>query len=265
MLTPWRKYYRSENNSSSNAYIKNLNYYSHILLQHLRALFPYSVTMITITIDWGAWTGKWTTALWVAKQLGYKYIDTWAMYRWVALEVLEKSLDPNSERQIVACASNLKFSYEYTSVTDTFDLLINWINKEKQIRDPKVASIVHIIAQYPQVRELLVSQQQSLWNKWWVVFDGRDCGTVIAPNAKLKIHLICDLEVRAKRRQEQYLSQWKQIDIESIKKDLYERDQKDLYGPDATNFIAPDAIELDTTYLSIDQQIAEIVRLSRRI
>lgn len=221
--------------------------------------------MITITIDWGAWTWKWTTAKWVAKALWYSYIDTGAMYRWVALAVLEMNIDPTNEHEVVSIAQWLTFSYIYAIETDNFDILINWINKEKEVRAQAVADIVSITSQYHWVRSHLVKQQQQLWVKWWVVFDGRDWWSIIAPHAELKIHLLCDLEVRAHRRQEQYIRQWKKISLEHIKKNLYERDQKDLYGPNATSKIAIDAIELDTTNLSIEQQIDTILLLFKNI
>jgi cytidylate kinase len=217
--------------------------------------------MITITIDWGAWTWKGTTAKWVAKVLWYSYIDTWAMYRWVALQVLEDWSDPKNESAVVSSAKKLQFWFIYNSDTDNFDLLINSINKEQEIRTQPVADIVSIVAQYPDVRAHLISQQQALWNAWWVIFDGRDCWTIIAPKAELKIHLVCDLDVRVKRRQEQYSSQGKEVAIETIKKNLHERDQKDLYGPNATSSIATNAIDLDTTHLSVEEQINEIIKI----
>jgi cytidylate kinase len=215
--------------------------------------------MITITIDGWAWTWKWTTAKWVAKALGYQYIDTWAMYRWIALQTLKDWHDPANESQVVQSTKKLQFSYEYNTITDNFDLLINEVNSESKIRTPEVSAICHITAQYPEARKHLIQQQQELGKQWGAVFDGRDGWTVIAPHAELKVHLICDLQVRAFRRQEQYKLQWKSVDLEEIKKNLYERDQKDLYGPNATNSIAHNARELDTTTMTIDQQIQKIV------
>lgn len=221
--------------------------------------------MITITIDGWAWTWKWTTAKWVAKALGYQYIDTWAMYRWVTLQTLTDWHDPTNESQVIMSARKLQFTYEYNTTTDNFDILINGVNREIEIRTPEVSSACHITAQYPEVRKHLISQQKNLGKSWGVVFDGRDGWTVIAPHAQLKIHLVCDLHTRAQRRQEQYKLQWKNIDLEEIKKNLYERDQKDLYGKDATNSIAPDARELDTTMMTIDQQIQQIVDWSHSL
>ena len=221
--------------------------------------------MITITIDWWAGTWKWTTAKWVAKALWYQYIDTWAMYRWVALAIIERGISPENEHDVTKVAESLFFRYTYNQSTDVFDVIINDQNREADIRTPQVSAIVHIIAQYSGVRKHLVAQQQRLWKQWWVVFDWRDGWTVIAPHAQLKVHLLCDLEVRARRRQRDYELQWKNIALDDIKKNLYERDQKDLYGPDATNSIAKDAIDIDTTNLTIDQQIEKIVQISKKL
>lgn len=221
--------------------------------------------MITITIDWGAGTWKGTTAKGVAKALGYVSVDTGAMYRWVSLVVLEAGADPLDGKQVFDTINELVFAYEYNTETDTFDLLINGVNREAQIRTPEVASICHITAQYPDVRAYVVKQQQALWVTWGVVFDARDGGTVIAPQAELKVHLIADIDIRALRRLEQYQLQWKTADLASIKINLYERDQQDLYGPNATNHIADDARDLDTSYLTIEQQIQAVVDRAKQI
>jgi cytidylate kinase len=187
------------------------------------------------------------------------------MYRWVAWSILQENISHLDEEKVTTCAKKLSFSYEYNSQKEVFEIVINWVNREKEIRTQEVATIVSTIAQYPWVRSRLATQQKKLWKQWWVVFDWRDCWTVIAPHAELKIHLVCDPGIRALRRQEQYKQEWKDVSLESIKKNLYERDQKDLYGPNATSSIAEDAITVDTSHLTIDEQIQKIVDLAKEL
>lgn len=214
---------------------------------------------ITIAIDGWAGVGKGTTAVGVAQILGYRYLDTGAMYRAVALFLLRQEIDVLDEQAVSAELAGVHLSFGPLHADGRANVLLNGEDVEQYIRTPEVSGVVSKVASYPAVRAFLLQQQQSIARQWGIVVDGRDAGSKICPEAELKVHLIAELEVRAQRRQLQYAAEGKQVDLEEIKKNLEARDRDDLHGPNASSWIATDARELDTSHITIDQQIAQVV------
>jgi len=213
---------------------------------------------ITIAIDGGAGTGKWTTAQGVARTLWYRYIDTGAMYRAVTLYLIENAISLDNETDIEAALQHISIDFrdDVLWLNHTF---LNDRNVEQHIRNLKVSRHVTQVAAFPAVRHFLVEQQQRIAQWGWVVMDGRDMWTVVVPHAELKIHIRAELWVRAQRRQAQLRQKWEIVDLESIKENLRMRDEIDYDGPNHTSTIHPDARILDTTYTTIDDQIQQVI------
>jgi cytidylate kinase len=193
-----------------------------------------------IAIDGPSGTGKSTTAKMVAKELGYTYLDTGAMYRaitWV-IENTAISFDENNQ------------------------VLINGVNRENEIRDPKVSAVVSKYSAIPSIRETLTAQQRDIASAKPCVLDGRDIGTVVFPNAKHKFFLTADYKTRAKRRLLELQNSGKAEGetLESVEKNLMERDELDSKREIAPLLKAKDAIEIDTSHLTIQQQVQKVLQ-----
>lgn len=213
---------------------------------------------ITIAIDGWAWTGKWTTAQGVARTLGYRYIDTGAMYRAVTFYLIEHIIPLDNESKIAEALQHISIDFR-DDILGKNHTFLNDKNVEQYIRNLKVSRHVAQVAAFACVRNFLVAQQQTIASWWWVVMDGRDMWTVVVPHAELKVHIRADLEVRARRRQEQLRRKEEIVDLESIKENLTMRDEIDYDWPNHTSSIHPDARVLDTTYTTIQEQIDKVV------
>jgi cytidylate kinase len=205
-----------------------------------------------IAIDGPSGTGKSTTAKMVAKELGWTYLDTGAMYRAVAY------LIENGELRIE--------NGEYSQLNITFDknnqILINGVNRESEIREPKISAVVRKYSAMPSVREALTAQQREIGSKQPCVLDGRDIGTVVFPNAKHKFFLTADYKTRAARRLLELQNSGKANGetLESVEKNLRERDEADSKRDIAPLVRAKDAIEIDTSHLTIQQQVQRVLQ-----
>lgn len=220
---------------------------------------------ITIAIDGGAWVGKWTTALGVANNLDYAYVDTGAMYRAVTLYALDNDVDVHEQHMVESTLSEISLRFVPSEETGLSHMLLNGVDVEEQIRDERVSRKVAVVASYPEVREFLRQQQRLLAKNGWVVMDGRDMWSVVVPDAELKVHLTCWLEERAKRRVQQRAAKWEIVDLETMMKDLAARDEIDYTGETPTSQIAEDARELDTTNLTIDDQIQIVTQRAQKL
>lgn len=220
---------------------------------------------IIITIDGFVATGKWTTAQWVANLLNYRYLDTWAMYRAVALYALRNNLLDSTEEQKRDMLESIELLFEYNSKTDHDDIILNGENVEHEIRDPKLSSQMKPIVTSPCVRKRLWQEQQKIWQDGGIIVDGRDMGTVVFPEAELKIFLVGDKKVRAERRYKEMVLRGRPTPLEDIINDIETRDHTDYLAHDAVNRKADDAIEIDTSILTIDEQIQQVVDLAQAI
>ncbi len=218
---------------------------------------------IRIAIDGPAGSGKSTTARLLAQKLGYLYIDTGAMYRAATLSVLRAGIDIHDEQAVVKHVRQLTITLKIVDgVQRTF---LNGEDVTDQIRTPQINQVISIISSYPGVRQVLIEQQRALAKKGGVVMDGRDIGTVVLPKAELKVFLVASLEERARRRQRDLERQGIKMDLEAVKAEIVKRDQLDSSRSTAPLKKAEDARELDTTNLTIKEQVEIIYRWVQEI
>lgn len=213
---------------------------------------------ITIAIDGFSSCGKSTMAKDLAKEIGYIYVDTGAMYRSVTLYALRHNLfnadGSIREEELKTQMKNIDISFQLNKTTGKPDTFLNGENVEKDIRSMEVSSHVSPIATLPFVRAALVAQQQRMGAGKGIVMDGRDIGTVVFPDAELKIFVTASAEVRAQRRYDELKAKGMEANFNDILKNVEERDYIDSHRATSPLRKAPDAIELDNSNLTIAQQ-----------
>ena len=213
---------------------------------------------ITIAIDGHSSCGKSTMAKDLAKRIGYIYVDTGAMYRSVTLYALRNGLfNANGtikEEELKAQMGNIKISFKLNKATGRPDTYLNGENVENQIRTMEVSSHVSVIAALPFVRAALVEQQQQMGAEKGIVMDGRDIGTVVFPNAELKVFVTASPEVRAQRRYDELKAKGMEANFDDILKNVQERDYIDSHRATSPLRKAEGAIELDNSNITIEQQ-----------
>lgn len=217
---------------------------------------------ITIALDGFSSTGKSTVAKKLAKHLGYVYVDTGAMYRAVTLYALEKGYVGNSESNFDALVDDLpklKLAFKVNEISNNSEIHLNGENVEGQIRNLTVSGQVSKVAAIPEVRKKLVEQQQQMGLEKGIVMDGRDIGTVVFPNAELKIFMTASAEQRAQRRYKELLDRGEEISYEAVLKNVKERDYIDSNRAASPLRKADDAIAFDNSDLSFDEQFELIL------
>ena len=214
-----------------------------------------------IAIDGYSACGKSTTAKEVAKIIGYRYIDSGAMYRAVALYFLDQHVSLTNPKEILRALPEIRISFQINAqgVTETY---LNGFNVEREIRTMSVSENVSPVSALREVRMAMVEQQRKLGREKGIVMDGRDIGTVVFPTAELKLFLTADILVRAFRRQREFLEKEDLIDLDTIIANLKKRDEIDSHRKESPLVQAPDAIVIDTTHITIDEQVDEVVRLA---
>ena len=213
---------------------------------------------ITIAIDGPGAAGKSTVAKEVARRLNYTYIDTGAMYRCLALYVLENQIDYQDETKLVQAVDCLDIQ-----LSNNGKVFLNNKDVTQNIRSSAVTNLVSRVSSPRCVREKFVRLQQDLAkNKQGVVMDGRDIGTVVLPHADLKIFQVASSSVRAKRRYEENLTKGIHTSLDVLEKEIKERDYLDTNKPFALKK-AQDAIELDTSYLTIEEVVQIILNYAK--
>jgi CMP/dCMP kinase len=216
---------------------------------------------ITIAIDGPAASGKSTTAKLVAQKLGYLHIDTGAMYRALTLKAIENKLDPDNKEEIVALAR--KSSIRLEAGNPTTKVFIDNVDITDKIRTPQVNQAVSTVSSYQGVREVMVREQQRMSANGGVVLEGRDIGTVVLPSAELKIFMIASVQERVRRRKKDLALTGIEADEKELTKEIEARDKKDSTRENSPLKKAADAIELDTSNLTIDDQVDFIVTRSK--
>ena len=215
---------------------------------------------ITIAIDGLSSCGKSTMAKELAKAIGYIYVDTGAMYRAVTLFALRHGIfnaDGSVQlEKLKEMMPQIGISFKLNSVTGRPETYLNSENVEQEIRSMEVSSHVSPIAAIDFVRTALVAQQQQMGKEKGIVMDGRDIGTVVFPDAELKIYVTADAEVRAQRRFEELKEKGQPADFNTILKNVQERDYIDSHREVSPLRKADDALELDNSHLTIAQQNA---------
>ena len=218
---------------------------------------------INIAIDGHSSTGKSTLAKALAKKLGYIYIDTGAMYRAVTLYALrngwidEKGLD---KENLLRHLDDIRVDFQYNPETGRPETYLNGENVEKEIREMEVSRHVSRIAEIPEVRRKLVALQQQIARKKGVVMDGRDIGTVVMPDAELKIFMTARPEIRAQRRYKELKDKDLNITFEEVYQNVRQRDEIDTSRASSPLVQAPDARLLDNSELTPEEQLALVLQ-----
>lgn len=205
---------------------------------------------MNIAIDGPAGAGKSTIAKKLAKDLGYVYVDTGAMYRAMAYYFLSQNIDLTNETTINELCPQIDISIEYRDKEQC--VILNGENVNGMIRTEEVGNAASVVSAYPKVRTKLVELQQALAAKTDVIMDGRDIGTVVLPNADVKIYLTASARVRAQRRYDELCQKGISCDLEQIEKDIIDRDQRDMNRESSPLKQAEDAVLLDSSALDID-------------
>lgn len=217
--------------------------------------------MINIAIDGPAGAGKSTIAKRLAKELGYIYVDTGAMYRAMAYYFLKNQISAEDENRIAAACEHVDITIRYQDGEQ--QVILNGENVNGVIRNEEVGNMASSTSVYPVVRKKLVELQQQLAVKENVIMDGRDIGTVVLPNADVKIYLTASSKVRAKRRYDELTSKGEVCDLDQIEQDIIDRDYRDMNRETSPLKQADDAVLLDSSDLDIDgvvEKMKEIIK-----
>lgn len=218
---------------------------------------------IIVAIDGYSSCGKSTIAKGLAKRLDYIFIDTGAMYRATTLYFLDNEVDWNDAEAVAEGLSQIKIYFEKEG--DKIFTFLNDKNVEEDIRTMRVSGSVSPVAAISAVRRAMVAQQQEMGKAKGVVLDGRDIGTVVFPNAELKLFITADPDVRAQRRVLELKNKGQEVNFEAVKANLLERDFIDTNREDSPLRKADDAIEIDTTHLTLDEQMVKVYKLAMEV
>jgi CMP/dCMP kinase len=217
---------------------------------------------IVIAIDGYSACGKSTTAKQVAAELGYTYIDTGAMYRAVTLYFHEHYINPTNPKSVEQALNALTVEFRFNEKLQATETYLNGLNVENEIRKMYISEKVSEVSALPAVRHSMVAQQQKMGKRRGVVMDGRDIGTRVFPDAELKIFMVADTTIRAVRRQQELLERKQMIPLDEILENLRHRDFVDSTRAESPLVMAEDAILLDTSYMTIEEQVEFVVNLA---
>ena len=213
----------------------------------------------SIAIDGPAGAGKSTIAKRIAKELSFIYVDTGAMYRAMALHFIKKGIDPSDGEKIAAECARADISIEYRNGEQV--VLLDGEDVTDRLRTEEAGKMASATSVYPQVRRKLVELQRKLAASANVVMDGRDIGTVVLPDADVKIYLTAGSDVRAKRRFDELTAKGEICDLQKIEKDIIERDERDMNREISPLKQADDAILVDSSYMTIEEVAEKIISL----
>lgn len=211
---------------------------------------------MNIAIDGPAGAGKSTIAKLVAKEKGYIYVDTGAMYRAMAIHFLKKGIQPEKTDKVAAACEDADVTIGYEDGVQ--QVYLNGENVTAQLRTEEVGNMASKTSAIPKVREKLLELQRGLARTRDVIMDGRDIGTNILPNADVKIYLTASVETRAKRRYDELTEKGISCDYEEIKKDIRDRDERDMNRETAPLCQAEDAILVDSSDMGIEEVVRTI-------
>ena len=214
----------------------------------------------SIAIDGPAGAGKSTIAKALAKELGYHYVDTGAIYRTVAYFLDLLGISPKDADGVERYIDELTVNIEYDEAGRQH-MIMNGMDVTDEIRTQDISQKASLVSAHKVVRDMLLDMQRDVAKQHNVIMDGRDIGTVVLPRATVKIFLTASAEVRAQRRTEELLAKGQKADYEQTLKDIKQRDHQDMNRPVAPLKQAKDAILLDTSNLDIDGVIAEMKRI----
>ncbi len=221
---------------------------------------------IIIAIDGYSSCGKSTLAIQLAERLSYKYVDTGAMYRALTLYLLKNQIDIHHPDMVAEALSNIQISFGLNEITQKQYTILNGENVEDEIRiNPRVASAVSVVSAQSEVRKFLVNQQQAFGATKGIVMDGRDIGTVVFPNAELKLFITAEPMIRAQRRLDELQEKGQHTTLEEVLANLQKRDLMDTTRADSPLLKAADAIEIDNSYLSRQDQLNKVLQLVKNL
>lgn len=214
---------------------------------------------INIAIDGPAGAGKSTIAKLVAKEKGYIYVDTGAMYRGLAIHFIDQGIRPEDTDGIIEACRSAQVTIQYEDGNQ--QVYLNGKNITARLRDEEVGNMASKSSPIPQVRKKLLELQQGLAREQDVIMDGRDIGTCVLPNADVKVYLTASVETRAKRRFDELTQKGIACDFEEIAKDIAERDERDMTRETAPLKQAEDAVLIDSSHMTIDEVVGAIAAL----
>lgn len=223
---------------------------------------------ITIAIDGHSSTGKSTLAKQLAKALNYIYVDTGAMYRAVTYFAMQQGFvgeDFLKKNELLSNLSSINLSFMFNEHLGFAEMYLNNINVENEIRTIEVSNLVSKIASISEVRSKLVQQQKQYGIEKGVVMDGRDIGTVVFPNAELKIFMTASAEIRAQRRYLELQQKNENVSFDEVLKNVTERDAIDSNRADSPLTIAENAVVIDNSNLTKNEQFTKILNLANSI
>lgn len=209
-----------------------------------------------VAIDGPAGAGKSTIAKLVAKEKGYIYVDTGAMYRALAIHFLKKGITPENKEDVIGACRDADVSIRYEDGAQ--QVYLNGENVTGMLRTEEVGNMASKTSAVPEVREKLLELQRTLAKENDVIMDGRDIGTNILPGADVKIYLTASVETRAKRRYDELKEKGEDCDLEQIARDIKERDERDMNRETAPLKQADDAILVDSSHMTIPEVVSEI-------
>ena len=214
---------------------------------------------MNIALDGQAGAGKSSIAKLVAKKLSFVYLDTGAMYRTIALYVLKNQIAPSDEAAVVAKLDDIEITLSHKNGEQ--QIFLNGENVSKEIRKEEVGKTASVVAKYGKVREKLVSLQQKIASENDVIMDGRDIGTVVLPNAEVKIYLTAGSRVRAERRYKELQEKGETCDLDQIEKDIILRDEQDMNREISPLRQADDAVLVDSSDMSIEEVVNCLINI----
>lgn len=218
-----------------------------------------AIKKIIIAIDGFSSCGKSTLAKQLATTLGYNFIDSGAMYRAITLYFLRHNVDISNHDEVLQALANINLHFQFNELANRSEIHLNDENVERYIRDLLVAEKVSEVAAIKEVRSFAVAQQKRMGKKKGIVMDGRDIGTVVFPEAELKIFMTAAPEIRVMRRYEELKTEDNDISIEDIKHNLELRDYIDSNREESPLRQAEDALVLDNTHLDKEQQLTKVL------
>lgn len=214
-----------------------------------------------VAIDGPAGAGKSTIAKLVAKEKGFIYVDTGAMYRGLAIHFLNLGIQADETEKVIKACQDAEVTIRYESGIQ--QIYLNGVNITSRLRDEEVGNMASITSAIPEVRAKLLELQQNLARTQNVIMDGRDIGTCVLPNADVKIFLTASVETRAKRRYDELMAKGVSCNLNEIESDIRERDHRDMTREIAPLKQAEDAVKVDSSYMTIPEVVDKIVGLCR--
>ena len=215
--------------------------------------------MFKIAIDGPSGAGKSTVAKALSKKVGIVYVDTGALYRTVGYFVKEKGIDPHDRVGVPACLGEIKIEVKYENGTQ--NVYLNGENPGDKIRTPEMSMYASAVSAIPEVRAFLLDTQRDIAKKNSVIMDGRDIGTVILPDAEVKIFMTASAECRAERRYKELLAKGVEANYDDVLREMNERDHNDSTRDVAPTAAAEDAVLLDNSDLNFEESVEAVIAI----